>query len=258
MVQSSSLNAQDLRPFGSLTAQSLMNQFLGIARSEDYDAVILLTDQGLYGSETEIDKPLAAPLYFLHIDKAAAAYDDAILDAIYRSGGGVATSVKSLKQQLTFNGPKARVVDDRLWTLKPNGLDVEIPAGSTQHSDLTALAARQIILMESFGKPPAIETLDKLHKLATTHDVVTPYSSMIVLVNEGQKEALKKESEADDRFDREGRSGEEVLSSPNNPLVSGVPEPHEWLLIFVSLLMLIVIWRKRDEWDRGAETGISP
>ena len=250
MTRSTSLNAQDIKPFGSLTAQSLINQFLGIASSEDYDAIILLTDQGLYGSESKIDKPLEAPLYFLHIDKAAAAYDDAVLDAIYRSGGGVATSVTSLKQQLTFNGPKARVIGDRLWTLKSSGLDVEIPVGSVQRSGLTALAARKIILMESFGKPPTLETLDKLHKLATTHDIVTPYSSMIVLVNERQKEALKKESEADDRFDREGRSGEEVLSSPNNPLVSGVPEPHEWLLIFVSLLMLIVIWRKRDEWDR--------
>ena len=103
--------------------------------------------------------------------------------------------------------------------------------------------------MDSFGKPPSVATLDKLHMLAKDHDVVTPYSSMIVLVNDRQKEALKKASESEDRFDREGRSGEESLSSPANPLVSGVPEPHEWLLIILSILMLFVIWRKREEWD---------
>ena len=74
---------------------------------------------------------------------------------------------------------------------------------------------------------------------------------MIVLVNDRQKEALKKESEAEDRFEREGRSGEEALSSPANPLVSGVPEPHEWLLIILSILMLYILWRKREEWDVG-------
>jgi len=103
--------------------------------------------------------------------------------------------------------------------------------------------------MNSFGKAPNNRTLDKLHQLATSHDVVTPYSSMIVLVNDRQKEALKRESESNDRFKREGRSGEEALSRPGNPLVSGVPEPHEWLLIILSIVMLFVVWRKREDWE---------
>ena len=179
----------------------------------------------------------------IEIDKAAAAYDDDILDHIYRSGGGVATSVKSLSQQISLNGINTRVVGDRLWRITPNRDADNISASA----DMKALAARQTILMNSFGKAPTNETLDKLHKLATTHDVVTPYSSMIVLVNDRQKEALKRESESNDRFKREGRSGEEALSRPGNALVSGVPEPHEWLLIILSILILI--WRKRDDWD---------
>lgn len=246
MLKTPTFNMEDLKPYGSLTARQLINQFLEIADVENYAAVIILTDQGLYGTEGVFDAAkLNAPLYFLHTDKAAAAYDDDILDHIYRSGGGIATSVKSLQNQLSFNGPNTRVVGDRLWTAKPNAVDVEM----SPSLDAQALAARQIILMDSFGKPPSVTTLDKLHMLAKDHDVVTPYSSMIVLVNDRQKEALKKASESEDRFDREGRSGEESLSSPANPLVSGVPEPHEWLLIILSILMLFVIWRKREEWD---------
>ena len=246
MARMDALEIDSIKPFGSLTARRLLNQFSEMAEPENYRAVILLTDQGRYGTEGVFSAAdLATPLYFLHIDKAAAAYDDDVLDLIYRSGGGVATSVQSLRRQLTLNGPATRVIENRVWSAAPNNRDAKIQSSVAAQ----ALAARQLILMDSFGQPPTVETLDKLHALAKSHDVVTPYSSMIVLVNERQKEALRKESEAEDRFDREGRSGEESLSSPANPLVSGVPEPHEWVLIILSILMLLLLWRKRDQWD---------
>ena len=246
MIKTPAVAIEDIQFFGSQTYRGLLDEFVGMTNAETYDAVVLLTDQGRYGTDGTVDAaPLMAPLYFLHIDKPAAAYDDDVLDNIYRSGGGVATSVQSLRRQLSLNGPNTRVVENRLWTVEPNETEVE----NIERPDAQALAARQLILMDSFGKPPNIETLDQLHKIAKTHDVVTPYSSMIVLVNERQKEALKKESEADDRFEREGRSGEETLSSPANPLVSGVPEPHEWVLIILSILMLVMLWRKREEWE---------
>lgn len=71
---------------------------------------------------------------------------------------------------------------------------------------------------------------------------------MFVLVNDRQKQALKKAGEANDRFERESRTGEEALTSPSNIMVSGVPEPHEWLLMLMSLLMLILLWRNREVW----------
>ena len=247
MTKTRSLKLDEVKPFGSLTARQLVNQFWEIAGDANYDAIVLLTDQGLYGTEGELKKGhLTTPLYVLHIDKAAPAYDDDILDHIYRSGGGVATSVQSLQQQLSLNGPNRRVVGNRVWTKQ----SIESDLKDASNASMEALAARQIILMDSFGKPPNVQTLDTLHELAKTHEVVTPYSSMIVLVNERQMDALKKASESDDRFDREGRSGEESLTSPPNPLVSGVPEPHEWVLIILSLLMLILVWRKRGDWDR--------
>lgn len=235
--------------FGSLTARMMINQFNAMADSAQYAAIVVLTDQGLYATNDNAQPVnLSAPLYFLHVDKAASAYDDDIMDLVYRTGGGVATSVSALQRQVTLNTSERRVSGDRIWTqVKANPV---LRYDNSQNAK--ALAARQLILMGSFGRPPGVETLDKFHDLTKTHDVVTPYSSMIVLVNERQKQALKKESEANDRFEREGRSGEEALSAPVNPLVSGVPEPHEWLLIIMSLLMSVWVWRKRDDWQYSA------
>lgn len=246
MSKAETYTLKDFTPFGSLTARSMITQFTELAESADYAGIILLTDKGLYGTDDKSKTlSLNAPLYFLHVDIAASAYDDDVLDLIYRTGGGVATSVAELQRQMSLNTPISRVSADRLWTISSSADGLR--AGNS--TDVKALAARQIILLGSFGQRPDPQTLDTFHDLAKKHDVVTPYSSMIVLVNERQEEALKKASEADDRFEREGRSGEETLTSPANPLVSGVPEPHEWLLILLSLLMLFWVWRNRDEWE---------
>jgi len=163
--------------------------------------------------------------------------------------------VSDIIRQMTQNSDHSRLIGDRLWTYKPameaSGIGNSPMARSPE---ARALAARQLILMASFGEAPSVTDLDDLHEVAKTHEVISPYSSMIVLVNERQKEALKKASEADDRFEREGRSGEEILNSPNSPLVSGVPEPHEWLLIFVSVILLLWLWRRRDDWDNGGRS----
>jgi hypothetical protein len=57
---------------------------------------------------------------------------------------------------------------------------------------------------------------------------------MIVLVDDRQQQLLDKLAQQDDRFQRElEQIGE---TTPVN--VTGVPEPHEWLLIGLALVML--------------------
>jgi hypothetical protein len=70
---------------------------------------------------------------------------------------------------------------------------------------------------------------------------------MIVLVNDQQREALKRAEAQSDRFKREVESGQEELSQPFNPFtVSAVPEPEEWMLIgMVAIALLFIIRRKR-------------
>ncbi len=70
---------------------------------------------------------------------------------------------------------------------------------------------------------------------------------MLVLVNDQQREALKRAESQSDRFQREVESGKEELSQPFNPFtVSAVPEPEEWMLMgTVAIALLFIIRRKR-------------
>ena len=62
---------------------------------------------------------------------------------------------------------------------------------------------------------------------------------MIVLVNDRQKDDLAKFSEATDRYQRSIDTGAKVVSTPMDLLtVPGVPEPEEWALILVVLILL--------------------
>ena len=222
-------------------------------QTQNYDGIILITDQSRYAMDHEREFTGFAentPLWILHLDKMAPAYDDAVLDYLYRSGGAAVSGWDALVRKMSTAKTGHRIAEHYQWEI--SGLP-EPSAASEPDPNLAALAARQFILASSYGAKPDLETLDRLHELATTYDVVTPYSSMIVLVNDAQKEALKAANERDDRFEREGRSGEENLTSPSSPLVSAVPEPHEWLLIILSLCLLLYVWQNRGRWTAISE-----
>ena len=75
---------------------------------------------------------------------------------------------------------------------------------------------------------------------------------MIVLINERQQKLLDELAAQEDRFAREF---EDVGETPANTtdLLTGVPEPEEWLLIFVAVAMLgWYLWQSRARlWARG-------
>ena len=91
-----------------------------------------------------------------------------------------------------------------------------------------------------------MKELDYLQNTAKDAGIVSPYSSMIVLVEDWQQKLLDKAEQESDRFDREVETGEELLSSPKAPFeVSAVPEPEEWALIFIALGFLLYHLRKK-------------
>ena len=114
-------------------------------------------------------------------------------------------------------------------------------------------AARRLILAETQRQREALdqpETLDRLHALAQTYQLVSPYSSMIVLVTPSQQNLLEHLQQGADRYQREVESLADTTPSTPLPL-TGVPEPQEWLLIGLAVAMLL--WyaaRQRLAWQR--------
>ncbi|MCB0216982.1 MAG: TIGR02921 family PEP-CTERM protein [Chloroflexi bacterium] len=107
------------------------------------------------------------------------------------------------------------------------------------------LAARFLILAETRaarGRLDRIEALDALQAIAAEQGIVTPYSSMIVLVNTRQHERLDALSKDPDRFERELEAAGQTTESPL--AVTGVPEPEEWLLLLLAAGLLL--WQVRS------------
>jgi hypothetical protein len=61
-----------------------------------------------------------------------------------------------------------------------------------------------------------LSALDRLHEIAKNYKIVTPYSSMIVLVNEQQRQALKQAETESDRFGYLVQNSNNSLSQPNS------------------------------------------
>jgi hypothetical protein len=153
----------------------------------------------------------------------------------------------------------ADLVDGFIWEVLPSAqVEAELArlAGTSAQSvqlepaksPFAALAARRLVLAEmqrQRGTITQLETLDALHALAVEYAIVTPYSSMIVLVTEQQERMLERLSDESDRYQREVEGlGHTTPGSPL-PLV-GVPEPQEWLLLALAAALLVYLsYRQR-------------
>ncbi len=224
--------------YGGQNAADLLVQFADLQQGEAYDAIFVLTDGTGYGlSEGDVDVPVPdAPVWMVHVDgRFPIGYDDATLQAIQASGGGTAGSVdEALTRLLAVNGD---IVNGYAFSVLPTDQVTGDYLTHAPSDDFAALAARQFILNQMAQNRTTITdlaTLDALHALAIEHSIVTPYSSMIVLVTEQQQRRLDDLESQDDRFEREF----EDVGETNQLTVTGVPEPEEWLLIGLAAAML--------------------
>jgi putative PEP-CTERM system integral membrane protein len=248
-----SLDNRQITYLGGQNAAELLQQFFALRSDEAYDAILVLTDGSgfkLGGEAIPLPAP-DAPVWMVHLDgKYPLGYDDATLQAMQASGGGVAGSIEDALARLAFslsqNQPassdsSADWVDGYEWVTYPAGKAPAVGEAVVAHSaddPFAALAARRLILdamQRQRGQLDDVATLDHLHEIAADQGIVTPYSSMIVLVNERQEELLKELEQKGDRFQREAEAVGETVSPFQ---VTGVPEPHEWLLLGLAALML--------------------
>ncbi|MGF1603321.1 MAG: TIGR02921 family PEP-CTERM protein [Thermosynechococcaceae cyanobacterium] len=232
--------------YGSLQTRQMLDQYQQAA-SQTYDAVILLTDSGNY-ELTEDGAPLSlsTPLWLVHLGGFPAAYDDATLETIQRTGGNVAADVKTVMTRLATQPSLGQgtsllnVADGYSWFLSST------PVADTATAAMAPIAARQWIAQVSQAiKPNQLNQLDAIHQVAQENGIVTPYSSMLVLVNAQQKEQLKAAEANQDRFNREVEDSQ--LPDPQDAIapVSAVPEPAEWLLLIAGLVILGAWSRQR-------------
>lgn len=255
------LTADDLFFFGGQNAADLLRQFSSLYDGQPYDAILLLTDESGYRvdkGETAVIIP-DAPLWLVHLGgHFPLGYDDGTLEAIQASGGGVAASIEealtrlAVAQAAAQSGVMADLIDGYLWQAFPADLGPSIsarPANMMEYqpdAPFAAFAGRRLILAEmqrQRGSLAELDVLDDLHAIAVAQGIVTPYSSMIVLVTEQQQRLLNQLENDPDRFEREfeamGETEGEFLT------VTGVPEPEEWLLIILAVGLLFWYLRGR-------------
>jgi putative PEP-CTERM system integral membrane protein len=242
--------------YGKIEPQQMLAQFQtlnqGIANSK-YDAIVAITDRGSYELTKDLNKErsMPAPLWMVHLGGLPHAYDDATLASIQSSGGSISTDIKTVMQRIATlpslgqNTSLLSVVDDYAWFLS----QAKDPSAQ-QDNNFDALAARQWVTQVSQSlKPTQLKELDAIHVLAKRYNIVTPYSSAIVLVNDAQKQSLKAAEQDKDRFGREGEDKSAPLPSPQlmpSGQVSATPEPAEWLLLSIALLMLGIVYRRNS------------
>jgi putative PEP-CTERM system integral membrane protein len=268
LVSLNNLDAANILYFGGQNAAELIAQFEALRGSRQYDAVLVLTDGSGYelGKSTENLSVPDTPVWLVHMSGAIPlGYDDQTLEAIQASGGGVTgdvdTALARLAVHMQSSVGKENVVSDLLdgylWVSLPTQqVDSAVPSGTTlqihnPQDGFAALAVRRLVLAEMQrhkGSIDQLETLDYLHNLATKVGIVTPYSSMIVLVNENQQLLLEELSGLEDRYQREVESLGNTTPAVASPLAfAGVPEPQEWLLMGLAAAMLVyaVLIRRR-------------
>ena len=252
------LDPEDLAYFGGQNAAELLAQFEDLHTGDTYDAVLVLTDGSGYelgAAEIDLQVP-ESPIWIVHLESdIPLGYDDQTLQAIQASGGGVVPDIDQALARIylpTGSGNQySDIIDGYLWVVLPTE-EADMAAGvapiNINEPGFNAMAARQYInaeIQRQRGVIDELTTLDEFHAFAEAYNIVTPYSSMIVLVNPQQENLLARMEEGTDRFKREFEELSNTTPATQVPL-TGVPEPEEWLLL--SLAAALLVWyayRKR-------------
>ena len=241
-----------LQFYGSLQPADMLNQFAQAKSDTNYEAVLLLTDKGSYEMTTDdAEYPaIDASLWMVHLDEQMpTAYADNLLQLLESSKGGVDTAVLPVLQKIALPEAEGTILDGYKWKVTSLASDASTATGDDADA-FAPLAARQLIRQQgrdikNTPDTSQVDALDAVHAIAKRTSIVTPYSSMLVLVDERQRQLLAEAEAGEDRFDREVEDGQNDLTDPGSPLTTAaVPEPSQLLGVFVAAIALITLKRK--------------
>jgi putative PEP-CTERM system integral membrane protein len=248
--------------FGSeVLAESLAAHSATIA-STSRD-VLVLTDKTIFretdktSSRATSSEPLNRPIWFFMVDHLyPRSVNDSLLKRLYETGGNIDGDLENIfaemaQREFRNSHPDVIDIDGRyIWRLRASEGG---PQGVSGRTGEPLLIHKFITHAIKLGFTKDVEDLDQLQSMALQSHIVSPYSSMIVLVDDAQRKMLEQAEGQSDRFDRDVETGKELLTAPNAPLhqVTAVPEPEEWalteewaLILAVMAFLLFHVYRK--------------
>ncbi len=231
----------------------------------DYNLILVVTDNSVFDAKSEGRTILSrSPIYLIQPEGQIPPYNEILSNAVIQSKGKIVDSGNDAiahywqlrqTQSLEQMGTILDTNDLGTWILLNKGNTTAFTNLSTQSVDsqspLGLLAQKRIILesiREAGQSLTSLEVLDRIHQLSQQSFIVTPYSSMIVLVTEEQKRQLAEVSKQNNRYQLALDTGEEQLGDPSGRgilQIGAVPEPHEWLLIITGFFLLAYFYRGR-------------
>ncbi len=225
----------------------------------DADRVVVLTDSSI-GSDPE-DVPRSSerlpPLALVVLGGLPSVFSDATQDILTRPGsaltdnwsdglrwasdrpiGGWNTEVVARQPMLASPEPNTEtsLAGEMSETpARPRDEGVQEPPNPL----VLPLLAHAWVRTQMSQSAEDLTALDQLHHVAVATSVVTPVSSLLVLVSAEQHARLRQLAEADDRFEREVET--EIASFG----LSSAPEPAEWVLMGLGGLATLLRRRRR-------------
>jgi hypothetical protein len=185
------VSKNDLIFLGSTNYDELVTSSAHLNAS--YNIVVLLTDEGTIDSRANKQPgPMSGDLWLVHLTQQyPTRYQDFVTETLFINNAKMALSVDDI---LSFYVP---------------GNDIHESDMKRCNESLTKFAAKKFMqkyLRENVStvnhKGELLVPLEKVHEIAVKHSIVTPYSSMIVLINRQQRDMLEMEESQDNKFER--------------------------------------------------------
>gem|GEM_PF-3182102 len=237
----------------------------------EYDAVLMITDHSDFdpGKDTAYALlPKRFPIYLIHPDGQLPALRDDLTYQITMSGGGVFTSLTDALHQFVlanlFQEKHLGIMANQLfpvsvvisvdekgtWLLSQKTAEDIFPGLNTIPTKPELLLSMNKIAAGVLTKYLIMtsRSMEEIHGTAISNSIVTPYSSFIALVNDGQQRQLEQEKNQANKFQADFDTGVEPLANPMGQAaltIGAVPEPEEWLLIVLGLGLIVFIYRHR-------------
>jgi len=223
-----------------------LNAINQIAKN-DYDLIVLLTDNSNFDSSERKSTDIKIPVYIIHTTSDIPPYFNELTDTVMKSGGDIEKNIEDVINDFSQKQQNNSVIsadNDFVW-LKGKSLN-SVDFGNLE---LKKLAASKLIDEKIRTENiEDIQVLDKIHNIAKQYGIVTNYSSYIALVNKWQEKQLEQNEKSKDRYKANKKSGADrfVNDFDEDNDIKAVPEPEEWMMIILGLVLLILfsIYRK--------------